>query len=70
MAKMRKKSELPTKTCRHCGRSFAWRKKWQRCWDEVLHCSKRCRSDYGRRLDISGAKRSPALPEKKTVGND
>ena len=31
------------KSCAVCGRNFAWRKKWQDCWDEVRHCSKACR---------------------------
>lgn len=37
--------DLPTKTCVTCGRTFAWRKRWARCWDEVRHCSDRCRRD-------------------------
>lgn len=32
----------PTKTCVVCGLPFEWRKKWERCWDEVTTCSKRC----------------------------
>ncbi|MFD1436850.1 DUF2256 domain-containing protein [Acinetobacter terrae] len=24
-------------------RPFSWRKKWQRCWDEVRYCSERCK---------------------------
>jgi hypothetical protein len=43
VAKMRKKSDLPKKTCVTCGRPFAWRKKWARVWDEVRYCSDRCR---------------------------
>lgn len=43
--KMRKKGDLPTKPCLHCGRPFAWRKKWARHWDEVKHCSDRCRAE-------------------------
>lgn len=43
MSTMRRKRDLPTKTCVACGRPFAWRKKWERCWDEVLTCSERCR---------------------------
>ena len=43
MSTMRRKGDLPTKTCVACGRPFAWRKKWERCWDEVLTCSERCR---------------------------
>ena len=44
MAKMRKKSDLPSKICSVCGLPFTWRKKWQRDWDNVKHCSDRCRS--------------------------
>ena len=33
------KSNLPEKICVVCGRPFAWRKKWERCWDEVTCCS-------------------------------
>ncbi|NOT41392.1 MAG: DUF2256 domain-containing protein [Alphaproteobacteria bacterium] len=43
MAKMRSKSELPTKLCVHCLRPFAWRKKWARDWEKVKYCSQRCR---------------------------
>ena len=25
-----------------CERPFTWRKKWERCWDEVTTCSKSC----------------------------
>jgi hypothetical protein len=44
MAKMRKKGDLPMKTCLACGRPFAWRKKWEKVWDEVRFCSDRCRT--------------------------
>lgn len=43
MAKMRKKVDLPQKTCLACGRPFTWRKKWEKVWDEVRYCSDRCR---------------------------
>lgn len=39
-----KKPNLPTKICASCGRPFAWRKKWERTWDEVRFCSDACRS--------------------------
>lgn len=42
---MRRKGDLPTKICATCGRPFAWRKKWERVWDEVRYCSDRCRSE-------------------------
>lgn len=38
-----KKQHLPEKVCVTCGRPFAWRKKWERVWDEVKFCSDRCR---------------------------
>jgi len=41
--KTRKKSDLPTKTCKACGRPFAWRRKWAKVWEEVRYCSDRCR---------------------------
>ncbi|MEI6331426.1 MAG: DUF2256 domain-containing protein [Pseudanabaena sp. ELA645] len=37
------KSFLPSKDCSVCSKSFTWRKKWAKCWDEVKYCSDRCR---------------------------
>ncbi|MCO6049085.1 DUF2256 domain-containing protein [Mesorhizobium sp. RP14(2022)] len=54
MPKMRAKSDLPSKPCRHCGRPMAWRKAWARNWNEVLYCSDRCRAEAARlRRDTS-----------------
>ena len=39
------KSNLPSKDCIVCNRPFEWRKKWERCWDEVKYCSERCRRE-------------------------
>jgi hypothetical protein len=50
MPKMRKKSDLPTKTCLACGLPFTWRKKWERDWDNVKYCSDRCRSGKGAKV--------------------
>lgn len=44
MPKMRRKADLPSKTCAACGLPFTWRKKWARDWDNVKYCSDRCRS--------------------------
>lgn len=44
MAKMRKKSDLPSKVCPTCKKPFFWRKKWERDWDTVVYCSRRCRT--------------------------
>ncbi|MDJ0860034.1 MAG: DUF2256 domain-containing protein [Dinoroseobacter sp.] len=40
---MRRKTDLPSKTCAQCGLPFTWRKKWARDWDAVKYCSERCR---------------------------
>ena len=34
---------VPSKLCATCGRCFAWRKKWERSWDDVRYCSKACK---------------------------
>lgn len=45
MPRMRRKADLPTKTCEACGRIFAWRKKWRDDWNEVKTCSERCKRE-------------------------
>ena len=40
------KINLPEKICINCNRPFAWRKKWERNWDEVRFCSKKCKGEY------------------------
>ncbi|MCU0477831.1 MAG: DUF2256 domain-containing protein [Chloroflexi bacterium] len=39
----RPRSERPTRTCATCGRPFAWRRRWAASWEQVRHCSARCR---------------------------
>ena len=39
------KSNLPQKDCLGCGRPFAWRKKWERVWDQVRYCSEACKAN-------------------------
>lgn len=51
----RDKAHLPTKECAACGLPFAWRKKWERDWDNVRFCSDRCRAAAPR--DGAGADR-------------
>ncbi|MCU0868679.1 MAG: DUF2256 domain-containing protein [Burkholderiales bacterium] len=43
-----RKSLLPSKPCVHCGRPMAWRKAWERNWDQVKYCSERCRAEARR----------------------
>ncbi|MBP8215302.1 MAG: DUF2256 domain-containing protein [Propionivibrio sp.] len=38
-----KKSDLPSKICLCCGRTYSWRRKWASVWAEVKYCSERCR---------------------------
>ncbi|MBK7442783.1 MAG: DUF2256 domain-containing protein [Bacteroidetes bacterium] len=40
---MHKKLHLPQKTCPVCKREFAWRKKWEKVWNEVIYCSEKCK---------------------------
>ncbi|PDH46159.1 MAG: hypothetical protein CND43_01145 [Flavobacteriales bacterium MED-G15] len=37
-----KKHNLPAKVCPKCQRPFQWRKKWERDWENVKYCSKKC----------------------------
>lgn len=34
---------IPSKVCESCGRSFEYRKKWEKNWDSVKYCSDQCR---------------------------
>ncbi|OLQ09643.1 Transmembrane and TPR repeat-containing protein [Symbiodinium microadriaticum] len=54
-APFRNPHNLPVKDCVVCGRPFTWRKKWERCWDEVQTCSNRCRTE--RRAKSSAGKK-------------
>ncbi len=40
-----KKQHLPEKICLVCQRSFTWRKKWKKDWDNVKYCSEKCRKN-------------------------
>lgn len=48
-APFRNPHNLAVKDCLVCGRPFTWRKKWERCWDEVLTCSNRCKTERRQR---------------------
>ena len=51
-----KKENLPYKICIVCARPFTWRKKWEKVWDQVTTCSKRCNGER-RRLHLDEKKR-------------
>ena len=59
---MRKKADLPSKPCAACARSFTWRKKWAKVWDEVLYCSDRCRGEAKRARHEATPKPAGARP--------
>jgi hypothetical protein len=44
----------PSKPCAVCGRAITWRKKWARSWEDVRHCSARCRGRRGERAAGEG----------------
>lgn len=37
------KTNPPDKICESCGRSFEFRKKWERDWDQIKFCSDECK---------------------------
>ncbi|MBS0185895.1 MAG: DUF2256 domain-containing protein [Proteobacteria bacterium] len=45
MPKGVKKNHLPEKICVVCQRAFTWRKKWEKVWDDVKYCSKKCQNN-------------------------
>ena len=49
------REHMPSKPCATCGRVITWRKKWLRCWEQIQHCSQRCRrhrtTDQDRKLE-------------------
>ncbi|MDA9163869.1 DUF2256 domain-containing protein [Rickettsiaceae bacterium] len=46
---MKKKNDLPTKICLVCEKPFSWRKKWEKTWNKVNYCSKRCSSNKNKK---------------------
>lgn len=40
------------RVCTVCGRSYGWRKKWERDWRQLRYCSKRCSSRRLGRTDF------------------
>ncbi|MCH7400505.1 DUF2256 domain-containing protein [Belliella kenyensis] len=40
-----KKQFLPKKVCPVCNRPFSWRKKWEKNWESVIYCSKKCKAN-------------------------
>ncbi|MAB72793.1 MAG: hypothetical protein CMJ54_09835 [Planctomycetaceae bacterium] len=65
------RAPLPRRTCECCGRTFAWRRKWARDWENVRYCSDRCRrSGTGaadRRLEACILDRLGGRPGRSTT---
>ena len=55
----------PDKICAACGRTFAWRKKWARSWDEVRYCSAACRSAKPNDVDVALERSIVALLDQR-----
>jgi hypothetical protein len=66
MARMRRKGDLPVKTCRICARPFAWRRKWAHVWETIETCSTRCR-DAARRTRKNEKAREPGGSRAATI---
>ena len=59
---------LPSKPCARCGREFSWRKKWERCWDEVRYCGEKCRRGRLDEVDKALEREVLALLERRPGG--
>jgi hypothetical protein len=57
-----------TKTCAVCGRSIAWRKKWERDWANVRYCSDACRKRKTDRADAVLEKAILAMLAQRGAG--
>ena len=53
------------KVCVVCNRPFTWRKKWERCWDEILTCSDKCKRQ---RKQQSRQQKSEGEPQENDNG--
>jgi len=47
------KQALPVRYCKNCKKPMTWRKKWEKCWDQVQYCSERCRREAKRGADVN-----------------
>lgn len=60
-----------TKPCLVCGRVIEWRKRWERCWDEVRYCSAKCRqnktSSHDQKLETTILKLLSQRATKDTI---
>ncbi|MFK7897762.1 MAG: DUF3253 domain-containing protein [Myxococcota bacterium] len=64
MAARSKSAPHVEKICEGCARPFAWRKKWERCWEQVRYCSERCRRGQNRKAAQEAAALEAAIRER------
>ncbi|MBL7801889.1 MAG: DUF2256 domain-containing protein [Chitinophagales bacterium] len=48
-----RKQDLPQKICTVCSRTFTWRKKWEKNWNEVIYCSDKCRMNRNKTKSVT-----------------
>ena len=62
--------KVEQKICVVCERPFTWRKKWERSWDEITTCSKRCNSERRRRARAARKARKGMHGAECVAGDD
>jgi hypothetical protein len=43
----KKPADRASKICPVCQKSFTWRKKWAKDWENVIYCSEKCKKTLG-----------------------
>lgn len=56
------------KICQACGRVIQWRRKWEKCWDEVKYCSRACRGSKRSDTDLEIERVIVRLLQDRAVG--
>lgn len=59
------KGNLPHKMCLECARPFNWRKKWERCWDEIRFCSEACKAKGKKTVAVGATAPDVEIAQKR-----
>jgi hypothetical protein len=62
----KKPADRASKICPVCQKSFTWRKKWAKDWENVIYCSERCKKSRGSRFSNLQNPIGPMLALPKT----